>query len=265
MVWKNYGLTQNGYRFKMDQAYTHLSHFYDQLIEVDYDQWLTYLKQTWERFRVNPKNVLELGCGTGNITIPLANKGYNVTAVDLSEQMLERAREKAAQSGVKVDFYKQDMRSLALNNHKYDLIISCCDAFNYLTTKDDLQATMIQAYNHTNTGGLFLFDLNSEYKLRELYGNQAYADLFDDYAYFWDNYFDEEAETCQMDLTFFIRTDKDLYRRESERHYEKLWRPAEVFHLLQNSGWQLKGYFGFNTWEEPDNDSERWQFVAQKP
>lgn len=264
---------QNGYRFKMnkdfketrvDHAYTHLSHFYDQLMDVDYDQWFAYLEQTWDRFGAKPQSILELGCGTGNITIPLANNGYNVTAVDLSEPMLERASAKAHQIGVKVDFYNQDMRSLDLNDRKYDLTLSCCDAFNYLMTNDDLQTTMIQAYNHTKAGGLLLFDLNSEYKLREIYGDHAYADLFDDYGYFWDNHFDEKTEICQMDLTFFISTDKNHYSRVSERHFEKLWRPAEVLDLLHDTGWQLKGYFGFNTWEDPDNNTERWQFVAQK-
>lgn len=247
-----------------DQAYTHLSHFYDQLMDVDYDRWLLYLEETWKQFGIKPEKILELGCGTGNITIPLAQKGHQMTAIDLSSSMLEHAQAKAKQFNVKINFQQQDMCDLSLDNQQYDLVLCCCDALNYLTTKSDLTAALRQAYNHTVTGGYLLFDLNSEYKLRELYGNQAYADLFADYGYFWENQFDEETEICQMDLTFFIPTDQNLYQRVSERHFEKLWRPSEVFDLLQATGWEVVGYFGFDTFEEPGADDERWQFVAKK-
>ena len=120
------------------------------------------------------------------------------------------------------------MESIDLGQ-EFDLVISCCDAVNYLTTNEQLARFMRQAYLHTKPGGLLLFDLNSEFKLREIYGSNSYAELFDDFGYFWDNWFDENEEICTMKLTFMIKEANGLYRRASEVHQEKLWRPGRSF------------------------------------
>ncbi len=246
-----------------DQAYTYLAKYYDQLMNIDYYQWVAYLERIWQSFGIRPANILELACGTGNITIPLAQKGYQVTAVDCSKAMIKRAREKANDAELHIEFIEQDMRTVSLAD-QFDVVLCCCDSVNYLTETRDLSAFFKQAYLHTRPGGLLLFDLNSELKLREIYGNQFYAELGDDFSYFWDNHFDEQTETCRMELTFFINLENNLYQRVSEIHFEKLWRPQTVFNYLQTSNWQVIGYYGFLTWEEPGSDEERWQFAARK-
>lgn len=247
----------------VDSAYTHLAQYYDRLMAVDYQKWVSYLVEIWARMGVKPRRILELGAGTGGITIPLAQMGYEIVAVDRSPEMLAVAKEKAVKAGVTVEFITEAMERIDLRQ-EFDLILSCCDAVNYLTTEEQLARFMHQAYLHAKPGGLLLFDLNSELKLREIYGNQSYAELFDDFGYFWDNWFDEHREICTMKLTFMIREANGLYRRASEMHQEKLWRPRQVFLILQEHNWQISGYYQFPTFAEPTGEEERWQFVAQK-
>jgi len=249
---------------RADAAYTHLAQYYDRLMGVDYQEWAAYLEEIWTRLGVKPKRILDLGAGTGGITIPLAQKGYELVAVDSSPAMVAVAREKAAQAGVAVEFIVQAMEDIDLGQ-EFDLIICCCDALNYLTTPEQLARFMRQTWLHAKPGGLLLFDLNSELKLREIYGNQSYAELFDDFGYFWDNTFDEAEAICTMRLTFLIRERNGMYRRAAEVHREKLWRPSQIFQLLQEHQWEVKGYWQFPTFSEPDGEEERWQFAVQKP
>ncbi len=245
------------------RAYTYLAQYYDLLMDIDYHKWVTYLERIWQGFGIKAVKILELACGTGNITIPLAQKGYQVTAVDCSKAMIDKAKKKAEDAELQIEFIEHDMRTLSVED-QFDVVLCCCDSLNYLTEIWDLSAFFKQAYVHTKPGGLLLFDLNSEMKLREIYGNQFYAELGDDFSYFWDNNFDEQTEICRMELTFFIHLDNNLYQRVSEIHFEKLWRPQTIFNYLQANNWQVMGYYGFLTWEEPGSDEERWQFAARK-
>jgi SAM-dependent methyltransferase len=247
-----------------DSAYTHLAQYYDRLMDVDYEEWAEYLRQIWEKLGCKPKQILELACGTGGVTIPLAQMGYEITAVDISAEMVAAARAKAEKHSADINFIVNSMHNLDLGQ-QFDLTICCCDSVNYLTTDAELDGFIKQAYAHTKPGGLLLFDLNSELKLREIYGNQSYAELDEDFGFFWDNCFDEQTEICTMDLTFFIKVKDGLYRRVREVHREKLWYPQVIFERLQNQGWEIVGYFQFLTFAEPEGEAERWQFAARKP
>jgi SAM-dependent methyltransferase len=248
---------------RADPAYTHLAQYYDRLMAVDYREWVGYLEEIWTRLGVKPRQILELGAGAGGIAIPLAQMGYELVAVDSSPAMVAVAREKAAKAGVAVEFVTQAMEDINLGR-EFDLILCCCDAVNYLTSVEQLARFMRQAWLHAKPGGLLLFDVNSELKLREIYGSQSYAELFDDFGYFWDNSFDEGEEICTMRLTFLIRDQGGLYRRVSEIHREKLWRPHQIFAMLEEHRWEVKGYWRFPTFSEPTGEEERWQFAAIK-
>ncbi len=248
---------------KTKKAYTYLAQFYDRLMDVDYQHWVEYLCQTWDKFNVKPQTILELGCGTGNITLPLAQMGYEITALDNSPQMVELARQKCSDNDLDVEFIVGKMEEFDLDR-QFDVIICCCDALNYLTSTEDIVNFMLRSYQHTKAGGLLLFDLNSELKLREIYGDQSYAEIFADFGFYWDNTFDEVKEICTMDLTFFIKEDSGLYQRVHEIHHQKLWRPSTIFTMLAAQNWSLGGYYDFATWDEPEGEATRWQFVAIK-
>ena len=248
----------------MKEAYTHLAQFYDLLMDEDYEAWAAYLMHLAEDMGIQPQTVLELGCGTGNLTMALVAHGVEVVGVDISPEMISYAQEKSFTQGFALDFRVQDMRNLQFPDQKWDIAVAACDAMNYLTTALDFRRALQAIHHHLTDGGVFFFDLNSESKLREIYGNDSYADLHEDFAYFWDNSFDEEQETCTMELTFFITGDGAAYHRVQERHVQKLWRPETVQTFLQETGFELVGCYGFMTKEPPTPDCERWQFVAKK-
>ncbi len=244
-------------------AYTHLAVYYDQLMEVDYGHWVDYLQSLWEEIGFPNPSILELGCGTGNLTVPLKQKGYDITGVDISTDMLNQALIKSEQAGVEIPFICQDMTKLALGQ-EYDLALCACDGLNYILDPTQFRQVLARIAQHIRPDGLFLFDLNSDQKLTVTYGDQSYADLFDDFGYFWDNAFDYETKICTMELTFFIPTADGLYQRVIETHQQRLWYPSFVQECLVLTGWSLIGYYVFLTRKEPKEAVERWQFVAKR-
>jgi len=163
-----------------------------------------------------------------------------------------------------VSFVVQDMRALRLPVAGWELAVAACDAMNYLVTAEDFRQTLQAVAGHLRPGGLFLFDLNSEAKLREVYGCNSYADLFEDFAYFWDNCYDEASRTCTMELTFFVPDSDGTYRRVEERHVQRLWYPHEAASFLTEAGFEYLGCWEFPTFDPPTEDTQRWQFIARK-
>ena len=248
----------------MSAAYTHLAQFYVALMDEDSDGWAEYLLSLAVRQGLQPRRILELGCGTGSITAALAERGLEVLGVDISPAMISHAREKAARYGYPVEFAVQDIRELNLPGQRWEIAVAACDTLNYLVTAEDFRRAAAAVCRHLEEGGLFLFDLNSEIKLREVYGSNSYADLQEDFAYFWDNHFDDQEQVCTMDLTFFISGPGGTYRRVRERHVQKLWLPNQVESFLAEAGFEMLGCYGFLTTDPPTKDAQRWQFAARK-
>lgn len=248
----------------MSDAYSILAQFYDLSIDVDYKQWADYLSGLTEHFGHVPRRILDLGCGTGNLTFALAEKGYKLTGVDISPEMIKIAAAKAAERKSNIPFYQQDLRFVEFRPNSFDTIISACDVINYLLTEVELRQAFKNVHRLLESDGLWLFDLNSTFKLQEIYGNQSYADLQSDFAYFWDNQYDWEQDLCRMDLTFFVQNSKGLYERVRETHRQKLWRPEVITAVAQESGFAVEACFDFLSLDSCSEDSERWQFVVRK-
>lgn len=248
----------------MNNAYSTLARFYDQLMEADYQEWVEYLLALGRRHHHKPSRILDLGCGTGSLTIPLAERGYQLTAIDFSREMIGIAKNKAENLGCEIPFAVGDMRSLDRPGEYFDTVISGCDVLNYLICEDDLLASFESVRKLLSPGGLWLFDLNSEYKLREIYGNQSYADLQGGFGYFWDNCYDEEEELCTMDLTFFVQVQDNLYERKEERHRQKLWTPRKIGEFSAARGFSLLACYDFLTFEPCTEETHKWQFVLKK-
>ena len=118
------------------ESYTDFAYIYDKLIDQDYEKWADYIEEIFKTHNVNPKLVLDLGCGTGSITNILAKRGYDMIGVDLSSDMLNVARDKAMEDGLDVLYLCQDIREFELYG-TVDAIICTLDVLNYITEPED--------------------------------------------------------------------------------------------------------------------------------
>lgn len=245
-------------------AYGAFAAVYDIFMEeIDYEGWLCHILEAWERYGEGRlERVIDLGCGTGSVSIPLAAKGLDVTGVDLSPDMLAEADHKARQAGVPLRLVCQDMAGLDLGMQA-DCVLSLCDSLNYLTEDGQLERAFARAAAHIRPGGLFLFDMNTEYKFREVLGDNIFASAEEDAAYIWENCFDPETKINEYDVSFFIEdTESGLYERVRECHYERAYSLEEIKSALEESGLALLAVHDGYRFAPPAEESERLFFAA---
>lgn len=211
--------------------YHEFAQFYDQLMDgFSYEDAYSFINKYALNKGKNFKNILELACGTGNFTRELIADDRKIKAVDLSDDMLAIAENKLRNTGV--EFFKMDMKDFIFDE-KFDLIISTCDSFNYILSKDDLKIVLKNVYKHLEDDGLFIFDLNSQYKFEGF--EKIYIDEFDDVFYTWENFYDKKDRINMYSLNFFVRKG-DLYDRFYEEHYERAYPHEEVIEMLKEIG-----------------------------
>ncbi len=241
--------------------YNDFAYIYDKLInDVDYKEWADYYFKIFQRYGLSPKLGLDLGCGTGNLTVELANRGIEMTGVDLSEDMLMVAREKS--EGMDILYLNQDMTEFELYG-TVDFIVSSLDCINYITDKRDLQRVMKLANNYLEPGGLFIFDINTRYKLENVIGDNTFILEDDDCFCSWQNEYDKRRKLSDFYLTFFAK-DGENYTRFDEQHSERAYEIEEIKALIENSGMRLLKVYHDRSFENPKKNSERVFFVAQE-
>lgn len=256
-------------------AYETLASIYDILMDdVDYEQWAEYLHQQLQKHGCPGNRMLDLGCGTGNITIPLARKGYHITAVDLSEEMLTQAcaKQEALQNNGErftIDWQQQDMTALELYDHednflRFDSVIATFDAFNYITEPEALQFLLQDLADYMNDNGILIFDIQTPYKLKEYLGNNIYTLHRETVEYVWENHFDEEEQICQMDIIFFLQQENGLYQKVTESHVERVYEPELLQLWLQLAGFDILGVYQELSEKALNEDSHRAVFVARR-
>lgn len=241
--------------------YEDFAFIYDDLMaDVDYEKWYFYILEMLNRFNREPKCVLEMACGTGNLSYYFAKDRFDLTCFDLSTDMLSVAYNKLSKFK-NVTLLNQNMVDFRINK-KFDLILAICDSINYILDESQLLETFRNVKKHLDKGGIFIFDINSYYKLKEIIGNNTFIEDTDDIFYIWQNYFDDEDNICQFYLTFFIKREKGNYRRFDEEHLEKAYKEEEICELLKNAGFsQVEAYHSF-TFNKPSGESERIHFVC---
>ena len=177
--------------------------------------------------------VLDLGCGTGSMTEMLASSGYDMIGVDNAEEMLEIAMEKKVESGHDILYLLQDMREFELYG-TIRAVISACDSVNYITDDEDLTEVFRLVNNYLDPEGLFVFDFNTEYKYREILGEQTIAEDREECSFIWDNYYDEDERINEYELTLFVRDEEQpqLYRKYQEEHFQRAYTLEQIRHML---------------------------------
>ena len=243
-------------------AYTGFAGVYDRFMEdVPYEQWRDIIVKELKNALIQDGLLLDLGCGTGTLTRMLADEGYDMIGVDGSEEMLMEAREKT--DGTDILYLCQDMRAFELYG-TVRAVVSTCDTMNYLLTRSDFRQTVRLVNNYLDPGGLFIFDLNTLYKFREVMGNTTIAESGEDASFIWDNFFDEETGRNEYDLTLFIRREDGLFERQIEVHEEQGYTTEEVMGFLAAGGMEFVRVFDADTGGEPTDTSEKIFFVARE-
>ncbi|MEG0835072.1 MAG: class I SAM-dependent methyltransferase [Christensenellaceae bacterium] len=243
----------------MNNQYNFLAKVYDELMyDIDYTQWADYLLT----FLKERKNIIEYACGTGNITTQLVRKGCEVIAVDSSEQMLDIAMQKTKKAAQDIRYVCEDMCELKLHK-KMQAAVCACDGVNYILTETNLERFFENVFCNLEERAVFLFDISSAYKLKEILGDEFFYDDGDEQTYFWQNSFDEKTKILSMNITLFI-AQNTVYQRFDECHTQRAWSIEEIFQALEKAGFKEIKAYEFETKNKIKDDTQRIQIAAVK-
>ena len=246
------------------EAYTSFASVYDTLMDnIPYEEWAEYLSGLLAEYEVTDGIVLDLGCGTGTLTELMAARGFDMIGVDYSEEMLEIAMEKRAESGRDILYLLQDMREFELYG-TVRAVISICDSLNYITEEEELEEVFRLVNNYLDPEGVFIFDFNTVYKYREILGDQTIAESREDCSFIWDNYYYEEEQINEYELSLFLQEEGNLYRKYVETHYQKGYELETIKSLLEKSGMKFVTAYDAFTRNPPTKESERVYVIARE-
>ncbi|MBC8569558.1 class I SAM-dependent DNA methyltransferase [Zongyangia hominis] len=244
-------------------AYHSFASYYDRLTwDVDYPGRAAYFHALFERFQTRKVELLlDLACGTGSLSMELAKLGYDVIAVDGSEDMLSEAMEKN-DGAYPILFLCQQMEELDLYG-TIDGAVCALDSLNHVTDPEKVRRILDKVSLFMNPGGIFIFDVNTVYKHREVLSESTFVYEDDDLYCVWQNGPMDEDHCVEIALDFFS-FNGESYDRESECFKERAYPPEELEGWLQKAGMEVLGIFGDDTLEPPKADAQRLIFVTRK-
>jgi len=244
-------------------AYESLACSYDSLTyDIPYEEMLSYMEALLQKHGVRPQTVLDLACGTGSMSVLLAKKGYQVLAADLSEDMLAMAWEKSAGLENPPFYICQPMQELQLPA-PVDWVVCCLDSLNYVTDPADCREAFRRVFASLQKGGAFVFDINSEEKLRGLDG-QVFLDENEDTYCVWRAEFSEEENICYYGMDIFQLAEDGLWERSFEEHREYAYSVRQLTQWLQEAGFTAVEVYGDRSFAAPEASAQRIYFYAQK-
>ena len=234
--------------------------------DVDYSAWADFIENIVNKDGgdLRPELVLDLGCGTGSMTLELARRGYDMTGIDYSVEMLDIARARAEDEGLsdKMLWLCQDLREFELYG-TVDLAVSCLDTVNHLTSVQDLSKFLALVHNYLVPNGLFIFDVNGKYKFENIYGNQSYVMECDDSFCVWQNFYNCKNHLCDFYITLFSQNPDGSYERYDEEQRERMYTVRSLKKQLLGNGFEFLGAYSDFEFSEGNDDSERIYVVAR--
>jgi len=246
-------------------AYDALSVVYDRLNgDVDYKKWADFIEECYARYlKEKPSLVLDLGCGTGSMTLELARRGYDMTGLDISPEMLSRAYTRSAEEGVSgVLFLEGDMCDFELYG-TVGSVVCCLDGINHLMDEADVMDCFDLVHNYLDPDGLFIFDVNTPYKFKNIYADNDYVLEEDGAVCVWRNRLSDDGRQCDFHLTVFDRTEDGLYARRDGVQSEMCYDESTLREMLEEAEFEVLGFFGDVDFSAPKSDAERWHIVAR--
>lgn len=245
--------------------YQSFAYLYDALMdEAPYDEWMALFKRKQSLYAPHAQTVLDLACGTGEITIRLLENGFDVTGVDLSADMLTVAQQKVSEKGYSIPLIQQDMTQLE-GIGSFDAVVIFCDSLNYLKEESDFIETFSSVYDCLNDHGLFLFDVHSQYKIQNGYIGKSYSFNDDEISYIWNCFPGEFPDSVEHELTFFVYDEyTGKYDRYDEVHQERTFPVEQYKKWLEEAGFTIHSIDADFKDEPVTEKAERIFFTAQK-
>lgn len=243
--------------------YNILASVYDKFQEIDYERFIAFYEEIFKRYNIEPKLILDLGCGTGNITIPMAEKGYDMIGIDLSVEMLEIAAEKARKADKDILFLNQDMSDFELYG-TVDAMVCALDGVNYLTEDGQLSDMLSKLHYYLNPGGILIFDINTEYKFRNILDGSTFVYDDKDAYCVWNSEFDQEEGICYFDLNIFTQNPDGTYTRRDEFQEERAYSVEDIKKTVEECNLELLGVYDNLSFNPLTDQSERLFFVVRR-
>ncbi len=243
----------------MERAYNCLADYFEYLNEdCDYKIWSQYLISKLSSFDGLETGV-DIGCGGGYFTRKLERAGYSMLGVDCNEAMLSNAIQNSKKEGLRSNYILQKVQSLKLNK-KVDFAVSVNDCFNYIKS-ESLASSFKKVYNNLKGNGVFLFDISSEYKFKNIIANNTFGEDTDKVSYLWFNTLSNDF--VDMDITLFIKEKDGRYIKREESHRQYIHSEERVTSALKEAGFEIvcvEGHLG----QEKSNNAERLNFICKR-
>ena len=243
-------------------AYHALASSYDRLTnDVDYAAVVDFYRQILEKENLQPRTAVDLACGTGSVAVLLAEQGLEVTAVDMSEDMLCQASGKAMEAELPIRFVCQRLEQLHLPRG-VDLAVCALDSLDYITEPENCKEAIRRTYKALNPGGCFIFDVNTPEKLKAMDG-QVFLDEDEDVYCVWRGQFDEKTNICTYAMDLFQRRG-NIWERSFEEHREYAYSREQLIQYLKDAGFTGIKVFADRQFTSPGEGEQRIYFKARK-
>lgn len=240
--------------------YKDFSYIYDKLsFDIEYEKYAKNILKLVEENNIKKESMLELACGSGMLTHYFFDKFKSIDALDISTDMLSVFKSKYDKEHVNLISY--DMVDFK-NHNKYDLIVILLDSINYVTKPKDLEKLIKNCYENLKDRGLLVFDINSEYKMREIFGSNCFVYEYEDIFYTWDNFLEDDL--VDMHLNFFVEKENGDYKRIYEFQQERIYEIDFVKNLLEKQGFKDIEIYDEDTFDKINDTSQRILFKALK-
>lgn len=246
-------------------SYEQFAQVYDELMQdAPYDQWVAFVLERLKEHHIEGNELLDVGCGTGELSVRFAQQGFSVTGVDLSPDMLTVARSKADEKGLQIPFFEQDMADLE-GLEGYDMIGIFCDSLNYLPSEEKVLRTFLNAFAALRVGGVLFFDVHSIFKITEVFMNQTFTVNDEHIAYIWSCFPGEFPNSVEHELSFFVQDmDDGKYNRIDEFHEQRTFSIEQYSEWLEEAGFEILEISADFVGKPPKQNSERIFFMARK-
>lgn len=245
------------------EAYSDFARVYDLFMDnVPYEEWSEYILMLLKEYGIYDGILLDLGCGTGNMTEILASEGYDMIGIDYSSEMLNIANEKKAASGHDILYLNQDMRDFELFG-TVRAVVSICDSINYIIEEEDLLQVFKLVNNYLDPDGLFIFDLNTEFKYSNI-GECVIAENREEGSFIWENMYYPEEQINEYDLTLFIKDEDGKYDKYEETHIQRAYSLERIRELIEESGMEFVASYEAFTKDAVSEESERIYIIAKE-